>query len=295
MDIIDKLKLAFRNGNTLTRLIYINAGIYILLQVLILMLRLFNLEAGNIITYLALPSSVGALLYQPWTLLTYMFLHEKLFHILFNMLALYWFGKLFLMYFTEKQLVSLYLIGGFAGALFYVGAYNVFPYFEPYVQLSLLMGASASVIAMIVAVAVQSPNMELRMLFIGNIKLKYIALFTVLTSFFGITSNNAGGEIAHLGGAFAGYNFIVSLRQGKDITKWLNKLLDALYNLFKPRKLKVVSSKKRGRSTMSDAEFNMNKARRMAEIDHILDKIKTSGYESLSADEKKKLFEQGKK
>jgi hypothetical protein len=224
-----------------------------------------------------------------------MFLHERLFHILFNMLALYWFGKLFLMYFTEKQMVSLYLIGGFAGALFYVVAYNVFPYFEPYVQLSLLMGASASVIAMIVAVAVQSPNMELRMLFIGNIKLKYIALFTVLTSFFGITSNNAGGEIAHLGGAFAGYIFIVSLRQGKDITKWLNKLLDALYNLFKPRKLKVVSSKKRGRSTMSDAEFNMNKARRMAEIDHILDKIKTSGYESLSADEKKKLFEQGKK
>lgn len=295
MDIIDKLKLAFRNGNTLTRLIYINAGIYILLQVLILMLRLFNLDAGNLITYLSLPSDVNALLSHFWTLLTYMFLHERLFHILFNMLALYWFGKLFLMYFTEKQMVSLYLIGGFAGALFYVVAYNVFPYFEPYVQLSLLMGASASVIAMIVAVAVQSPNMELRMLFIGNIKLKYIALFTVLTSFFGITSNNAGGEIAHLGGAFAGYIFIVSLRQGKDITKWLNKLLDALYNLFKPRKLKVVSSKKSGRSTMSDAEFNMNKARRMAEIDHILDKIKTSGYESLSVDEKKKLFEQGKK
>jgi len=179
--------------------------------------------------------------------------------------------------------------------LFYVVAYNVFPYFEPYVQLSLLMGASASVIAMIVAVAVQSPNMELRMLLIGNVKLKYIAIFAVLTSFFGITSNNAGGEIAHLGGAFAGYIFIVSLRQGKDITKWLNRLLDVVYNLFKPRKLKVVSSKKSGRSTVSDAEFNMNKARRMAEIDHILDKIKTSGYESLSADEKRKLFEQGKK
>ncbi len=295
MDLIDRLKLAFRNGNALTRLIYINAGIYLLLQVVVVLLRLFNLNAGNLISYLALPADVTSLLYHPWTLLTYMFLHEKLFHILFNMLALYWFGKLFLMYFTEKQLVSLYLLGGFAGALFYVAAYNIFPYFQPVVSLSLLMGASASVIALIVAVAMQSPNMELRMFLIGNVKLKYIAIFAVLTSFFGITSSNAGGEIAHLGGAFTGYIFIVSLRQGRDITKWLNMLLDSVYDLFKPRKLKVVSSKKRGGSTVSDAEFNMNKARRMAEIDHILDKIKTSGYESLSADEKKKLFEQGKK
>jgi len=211
------------------------------------------------------------------------------------MLALYWFGKLFLMFSTEKQLVGLYVMGGFAGALFYVAAFNIFPYFEPVIQHTVLLGASASIMAIIVAAAMQSPNMELRMLFIGNIKLKYVAVIAVLASFFGITSNNAGGEIAHLGGALTGYFFVVSLRQGKDFTKWLNKLLDFFSDLFKPRKLKVKPNNKKGSSKMSDAEFNMNKARRMEEIDRILDKIKTSGYESLSSDEKKRLFEQGKK
>lgn len=295
MDVLDRLKLAFRHGNALTRLIFINAGVFLLLKVVLIFFRLFNLPAGFIVTYLALPADLLAILYQPWTILTYMFLHEGIFHILFNMLALYWFGKLFLMFFTEKQLVGLYVMGGFAGALFYVAAFNIFPYFEPVIQHTVLLGASASIMAIIVAVAMQSPNMELHMLFIGNIKLKYVAVIAVLASFFGITSNNAGGEIAHLGGALTGYFFVVSLRQGKDFTKWLNKLLDFFSNLFKPRKLKVKPTNKKGSSKMSDAEFNMNKARRMEEIDRILDKIKTSGYESLSSDEKKRLFEQGKK
>jgi len=199
------------------------------------------------------------------------------------------------MYFSQKQLVNLYLIGGFAGALFYVLAYNIFPYFQPILYQSLLLGASGSIMAIIVASALQSPNMEMRMLLIGNIKLKYIAVFAILTSLFGITSNNAGGEIAHLGGALTAYIFIVSLRQGRDITKGLNKVLDAVYDLFKPRKLKVSSRNSSRNYKMSDAEFNVNKARKMEEIDKILDKIKTSGYDSLSTDEKKKLFEQGRK
>jgi len=144
-----------------------------------------------------------------------MFLHEGIFHILFNMLALYWFGKLFLMFSTEKQLVGLYVMGGFAGALFYVAAFNIFPYFEPVIQHTVLLGASASIMAIIVAAAMQSPNMELRMLFIGNIKLKYVAVIAVLASFFGITSNNAGGEIAHLGGALTGYFLLYLCGRGR--------------------------------------------------------------------------------
>lgn len=294
MSMLDQIKQTFKNGNSLIRLIYINIAVYIALQLMLIIFRLFNINFEPI-TYLAIPADLTEILKHPWTIVSYMFLHEQLFHILFNMLALYWFGQLFLMFFSQKQLVSLYLIGGFAGAIFYVAAYNIFPFFQPVLHQSLLMGASGSIMAIIVASAMQSPNMAMRVIFIGEVKLKYIAAFAVLASVFGITSNNAGGEIAHLGGALTAYIFIVSLRQGTDITKGLNKAIDAVYDLFKPRKLKVSSGKKPGNYKMSDAEYNVYKARKMEEIDKILDKIKTSGYDSLSADEKKKLFEQGKK
>jgi hypothetical protein len=209
-------------------------------------------------------------------------------------MTLYWFAQIFIMCFNSRQLTGLYLIGGLSGALFYIASYNIFPYFAPVVSASVLLGASASIMAIVVAAALRAPNMELRLLFLGNIKLKYIAILFILISFFGITSNNAGGEIAHLGGALAGYIFIVSLRSGKDITRWLNNFLDFIVNIFKPRKLKVKSAKTKTNRKMTDAEFNMNKARRMEDIDKILDKIKTSGYDSLSADEKKKLFDQGR-
>lgn len=144
--------------------------------------------------------------------------------------------------------------------------------------------------AIVVATALQLPNLEMRFMLIGVVKLKYIAIAAVLISFFGITSSNAGGELAHLGGALYGYFFIVSLRRGKDHTKSFSRWMDGLTNLFKRRKLKVkhtnnVSSK------MTDGEFNRQKAKKMVEVDHILDKIKTSGYGSLTADEKKRLFE----
>ena len=199
------------------------------------------------------------------------------------------------MYFSEKQLVGLYLVGGLLAALLYVVAFNLFPYYASTLHQSILLGASGSIMAIIVATAFHSPNMELQVLFLGNVKLKYIAIFFVLTSLFGITSNNGGGELAHLGGALAGYLFVVSLRQGKDLTKGVSWILNGIFNLFGPRKLKVKQNRSRRNSTMTDAEFNVNKARKMVDIDRILDKIKTSGYESLSTEEKKRLFEQGKK
>lgn len=284
----------FRTGNALTKLIYINAAIYIALQAILIIFRLFNISIYGIIDYFTLPADLHELILRPWSLVSYMFLHSEFFHILFNMFALYWFGKLFLMFYSEKQLVGLYIVGGLIGAAFYIGAFNLFPYFKTAVDNATVLGASGSIMAIIVATAIQSPNMEMRMLFVGNIKLKYIATIAVLMSFFGITSNNAGGEIVHLGGALAGYIFIVSLRQGKDFTTGISRILDSFVNLFKPRKLRVKSNKNPRNTKMSDAEFNMNKAKRMDEINRILDKIKTSGYDSLSTDEKKRLFEQGK-
>lgn len=293
MDILENIRSTFRTGNSLTRLIYINSGIFIGLKIIILILLLFNISGNFILPYLAVPADLTTLLHRPWTIASYMFLHEEVLHILFNMLALFWFGKIFLLYFSERQLVGLYIAGGLISAVFYIAAFNLFPLFAPEVSQSLLLGASGSIMAIIVASAFQSPNIEVQIILLGPVRLKYIAIFTVLTSILGITSNNAGGEIAHLGGALTGYLFIVSLRQGKDLTKGFNRLLDGIANLFKPSVLRVKPNPHRRNGKMTDEEFNMNKARKMAEIDKILDKIKTSGYESLTAEEKKRLFEQG--
>jgi len=295
MNFIDTLNQTFKQGNSLIKLIYINSAVFILLKITVIVFLLFNSSGSFILSYLAIPADLTQLIHRAWTPLTYMFLHEGFMHILFNMFSLFWFGRIFLMYFSEKQLVGLYMVGGLLAAFVYVSAYNLFPYYELTLHQSLLLGASGSIMAIIVATALRAPNMELQLLFLGNIKLKYIAIFFVLTSLFGVTSTNGGGELAHLGGALAGYLFVVSLRQGRDLTKGINSILDTISNLFGPRRLKARPNPTHRKSTMSDAEFNINKARNMAEIDRILDKIKTSGYESLSTEEKKRLFEQGKK
>jgi len=294
MNIIENIKETFRQGNSLTKLIFINAGVFILLKIILISLLLFNISGNFILSYLAAPANLSQLIKHFWTPISYMFLHEGFLHLFFNMLSLFWFGKIFLLYFSEKQLVGLYLVGGFFGASLYILTFNIFPFYQDVLNQSLLLGASGSIMAIIIATAIQSPNMEMQLLFLGSIKLKYIALGVVLMSFFGITSDNGGGQLAHLGGALAGYLFVVSLRQGSDLTKGLNKLLDVISNLFRPSKLKVKPNKTRTKAPMSDADYNANKAQRMSEIDQILDKIKTSGYESLSADEKKQLFEKSK-
>lgn len=294
MNIVDNLFQTFKQGSAYIRLIYLNVFVYLLIQIFIITTRLFNIDGEFIINLLALPADPFQIMRKPWTIITYMFLHRDFFHILFNMLALYWFGKLFQIYFTEKQLTGLYFIGGIIAGLIYILAYNIFPYFAGINEISILMGASGSILAIVVATAMQAPNLEMRMLLIGAVKLKYIAAGAVILSFFGITSHNAGGDIAHLGGALYGYFFVVSLRRGKDNTKFFSKFFDFLANLFKPRKLKVQYGSGPAKK-MTDAEFNMHKAATMAEIDRILDKIKASGYGSLTEDEKRKLFEQGKK
>ena len=295
MSLLDNIKLTFKQGNANIKLIYINIAVFLVLKAIMIIFLLFKIQEPYLTSYLALPADFSQLLFRFWTPFTYMFLHEEFFHILFNMFAMYWFGQIFLMFFSEKQLIGLYLFGGLIAAAFYVAAFNLFPYYSLILHQSLLLGASGSIMAIIVATAFRSPNMELQFIILGGIKLKYIAIVYVLISFFGITSSNGGGELAHLGGALAGYLFVVSLRQGMDLTRGFNLILDMFSNLFRPKRLRIKKNKNNHGARMTDAEFNMNKARKMAEIDKILDKIKTSGYESLSADEKKKLFEQGNK
>lgn len=293
MNVFDNLKLTFKNGNTLTRLIYVNAAVFLGINIALIVLKLFKLDGEVYLDWLAVPSRLTELARRFWTPITYMFAHQSFMHILFNMLMLFWFGKLFLMYYSEKQLLALYLFGGLMGALAYVGAYNFFPYYEDARFLGVLLGASGAIMAVVVATAVKAPNTEMALLLIGRVKLIYIALAVVLISIFGVTGNNGGGEMAHLGGALAGYLFVALEKKNRDITPFFNRIIDFFVNLFR-RKEPKLKARKYNAAKMSDGDFNRQKSDNEAEINRILDKIKTSGYESLNSDEKRKLFEQKK-
>lgn len=289
--IFTNLKNTFRAGSILVKLIYINVGLFILIRLLGVLFLLFNIPGIPFLQYLQMPSSPELLMYRPWTVITYMFTHFDFLHILFNMLWLYWFGGLFLTFFSERQLGGLYLLGGIAGAVLFMLAYNIFPYFQTVVSSSYLMGASASVMAIVFAVSFYRKDLEINLFLIGRIKLIYLALFTFVIDLLAITSDNAGGHIAHIGGALFGIWFAVRIKEGKDLTGPMNRLLDRVVNLGK-RKPKMKVTYKRAET---DYEYNARKHRESADIDAILDKLKRSGYESLSADEKRQLFDASKK
>lgn len=295
--IITDLRQRFHTGSISLQLIYINIGIYLLLTLTTVFLRLFNVE-GLPIHWLEMPADVSRLLVQPWTVLTYMFIHTNLLHLLFNMLWLYWFGQLFLYNFSAKHLRGLYLLGGIMGGLFYLLAYNLFPYFHPMVGSSWLLGASASVLAIVIATAFSMPEYRLNLLLIGQVKLKYVALIVIISDLLFITSNNAGGHIAHLGGALSGWWFAAGISRGSyDATSWINKAIDTIARWFgnstkasKPH-MKVHYGSKHGK----DYDYNARKKAQSDAIDRILDKVRQSGYEGLSAEEKKTLFDASKK
>lgn len=268
------------SGSKLNLLIGINIIVYLLINVLAVLVRFFFGSDAILYFndhYLQLPASLPVLAKHFWTPLTYMFLHDGIFHILFNMLWLYWIGLIFEEYLGKHRTLGLYLMGGFTGAVFFVAAYNLFPFYTQYhlAANSILAGASASVMAVIVATATLLPDYTIPLILIGPVKLRWLALFYVIVSLLGITSANAGGELSHLGGALIGFVYIKQLQNGND---WIA----GIAKLFKPRpKLKVVAKNpSRGRNDLP----------RQEEIDSILDKISKSGYDSLTKQEKEILF-----
>ncbi|MFI5138462.1 MAG: rhomboid family intramembrane serine protease, partial [Sphingobacteriales bacterium] len=227
--------------------------------------------------YLLLPASLPKLLTHFWTPVTYMFMHADIWHILFNMLWFYWFGQIFEEYLGKKRTLGLYFMGGLAGAFLFIFSYNVFPFFTHTNEAAtnVLLGASASVMAIMVATATLLPDYTIPLILIGPVKLKWLVLFFIALDFLGITGLNAGGELAHLGGALTGFLYIKQLQKGND---WIGNIA----KLFKPKpKLKVVSNNTSKRTVSLP---------RQEEIDLILDKISQSGYDSLSKQEKEILF-----
>lgn len=296
--IINELKDTFRRGNIHIRLIYINAGVFALSAIVSVFFQLFNRDATWFFRLFELPSSVERFLTRPWSLFTYMFMHADILHILFNMLWLYWFGSMFLYYFSAKHLRGLYILGGICGGILYMLSYNIFPYFRESVFVSTMVGASASILAIVIATAYREPNYPVRLLLFGVIRMKYIAIIVILMDLLFLTSGNAGGHIAHLGGALAGFWFATGLEKGKDPTAWINKMLDWLLSLFnkktwtrkKKPKMKVHYNDKN-----KDYDYNAQRKMQSDEIDRILDKLKKSGYNSLTAEEKKSLFDASKR
>ena len=290
MDIWSDIKRTFKEGSVLTRLIYINLGVFLVIKLLGVIFYLIG-QPLYLVEWLSVPSNPGMLLQRFWTPFTYMFLHAGFLHLLFNVLGLYWFGKLFLYQFEGDKLLGVYLLGGLAGALLYVLAFNIFPAFAS--VNAILLGASAAVFAILVAIAVYDPQREIHLFFIGRFPLKYIAAFYVLLSIIGISASNPGGNLAHLGGAAWGWFYIAQLRRGKDWGSGLVAFIDKVGEWFKPKERMKVTFKQQA-PPRDDYEYNRQQNLQQEEINRILDKIAESGYESLTKKEKEILFKQGK-
>ena len=291
---LSKIKYNFLQSNATKKLIYINVAMFLVVAILNIVWKLAGIYGDDFALFLQLPSSVEVLKNQWWSVLSYMFLHTGLWHLFFNMLCLYWFGQIFLMHFREKQLIGLYLLGGVLGGVVYMVSYAIFPYFRG--QTAWLCGASASIFALIVASALQSPNMPIRFFLIGEIKLKWIALISVIISVLGINNDNAGGEIAHIGGAIGGLVWFALHSKGLDLTQPIDSVMVFFSNLWcrvfgGTKTMKVKRPNQQYHYVKPDEEYNQERKHNSQRLDEILDKIRKSGYSSLSEQEKKELFE----
>ncbi len=289
----------------MNQIIVINVVVFVVVGVLGVFFTLSGqAETFNAATrYLMLPADPAQVIRQPWSLITYFFFHKGFFHILWNMLFMYWFGRLITEYLGQNKLLGLYVWGGLGGGLFYLLIYNVLPYFSSVVEYSVLLGASGGVVAIVVGAATFQPNYAVHLMFLGPVKMKYIAAFYVVTSFLQSTGANAGGEIAHLGGALMGYLMITQLQRGNDWSKPIVNVITWVKSLFQPQpKIKVsyrserkekARTKKASKATQSAAKTTSSTTSQ-DEIDAILDKISDKGYDALSKDEKQKLFNASK-
>ena len=297
----EEFKNAFqRYNNGHVQLIIINLAVFVVMGVIMVITRIGGLDTLWAIIHeqFQIPARFAEFVTRPWTLVTYMFMHDLsgILHILFNMLILYWFGRLFVEYLGSDKLVAVYLLGGLAGGIAYLLAYNTIPFFvEQSTAYRIgMVGASASVNAIVVATATLVPNYTFFLLLIGPVRIKYIAAVIVFLSFLGTVGDNAGGNIAHLGGALMGFIYMKQLQSGVNWGGWITVTLDWFKDLFKEkRRVKVSYRKERPAATKASTTEKVGYTQE--EIDRILDKISEGGYESLTKDEKEKLFNASKK
>ena len=280
----------FKTLNIANKLIVINIAVFLLFFIASF---LFNTSSEVLMQWFVLPEEPIEVLKQPWSLLTYSFLHGGFTHILFNMIWLNFFSKFILNLFSEKRFLTVYLLGALYGGLLFVTAYNVFPVFQS--KAGYLLGASASVFALMVFAATYSPNISFRF-FMVTIKLWQLAVGLFLLDLFRLGSGtNPGGMLSHIGGAVFGYLYAVQLAKGNDIGLWFEKIVASLANLFKTRKNTPFRKVHKTSKNTTKKKTTSVKDERQIKIDGILDKIGKSGYESLTKQEKDFLFKAGDK
>lgn len=277
MSFLNDIKNAYYKANVVEKIIYINVFLFLIT----VLFTTFTVQ------WLALPTNFSSFITKPWTIITYAYIHERLLHILSNLLVLYYIGNLFLDFYSKKQFINFYFLGCIVGGVsFLVNYYITKKTGTP------LGGASAAVSTIFVAIATKIPRYALQLRFIGSIELWVLAAIWVVLSILQLLNVDNGGAIAHISGALFGFIYAKQLEINNDIGKWFEKLLDFLSNLFKsssPKSnLKTVYKSKKRTST----EITKTKQR---QIDDILDKISKSGYDSLTKDEKEFLFKAGKK
>jgi membrane associated rhomboid family serine protease len=283
MNNLKNLKSKFDSGTIVEKLIYINIFIFLFTLFISVFQNLFKNDSNFLIQWFSLDASTDSLITKPWSLISYGFLHESFIHIIFNLIALYFIGNLFIDYFTQKQLFTFYLLGTFFGGLFYLFSQNYFPLFEG--KTTTLIGASAGISTIFIGISTYMPNFELKIRFIGFVKLWYLAAIWVSLDVLGLTGENAGGHFAHLGGSIFGFLYINKVRNRKF------NIFKKLFSIFTPKKkpLKTVYKSTNNTKTNSNTkDFTQKK------IDIILDKISKSGYDTLTKEEKEILFKQGK-
>lgn len=287
MGIIDDLKLQYKSGGIAMQLIFWNIGIGLVL----FLLRAFAPDIfETVLRWLQLSSLPSDLIYKPWTLITYAFLHADFWHLVFNLLILNFASRLFLTFFTQKQFLGLYILAAIFAALIFVGTFFLLGIIAP------LIGASAAIMAIMIASATYAPMYQLRLLLIGNVKLWHIAAVFLILDLIQLPKDNMGGHIAHLGGAFFGFAYIKLLQNGTDVSLIITKIIDFFANIFKPKK--GTPFKKVHRNPVKPQQKSVSKIvtkdKTQQQIDEILDKISQSGYDSLTKEEKEFLFKAGK-
>jgi membrane associated rhomboid family serine protease len=284
MSLIQKLQNKFRYANIVEKIISINVAVFVLIFTFNTLGFLFKTN-GSIADWFILPATFDGFISKPWTIITYGFIHVDFIHILMNLISLYFIGNLFVNYFTPKQFISFYILGTLFGGIVFLLSYNLFPVFANDVSNSVLLGASAGVSAIFIGLATYIPNYQFKIPLIGFVKLWHLAAIWVVLDIIQIPAGNAGGRLAHIGGALFGFLY-VNKASTTEIAMWSK--IKELFSIKRNPLKTVYKSKKTVQKKQTNTTYKQQK------INVILDKISKSGYDTLSKEEKDFLFKQGK-
>ena len=281
--ILSTIKQAFADQkNPINKYIAINAFVFVALLISAAFYFLGDIPNPFkmwVMQYFSLTANWKIFVFKPWTFFTYAFIHEKLFHLIFNMLVFHWFGNLIIEYLNKNRMLFIFWAGVLGGGILYALFFDG----------NQLIGASAGIMALVIASATLLPDYEIVLAIFGRIKLKYVGIAYLIIDLLSMMGSNAGGSMAHLGGALIGFLTIKQIQAGNDWSNMvipINNFIDKIFT--RKNKLKIVHQTEQqaqaSRATVSQAE-----------VDQVLEKITKSGYDSLSKSEKELLFKASKK